>query len=159
PYTVTASASDGHNIGSTTFTWTIIDITTPTVTNPGAQSSNEGASVSLAIHAVDSGGDTLTYGATGLPAGLAINAATGVNSGTVCQQAADGKPFTGAVSGSDGHNIGNSNFSWTFGDTTPPVVTNPGTQNSGGGSSVSLPIPASDGDGDPLAYSAVGLPP
>ncbi|MGH8588660.1 MAG: discoidin domain-containing protein, partial [Gammaproteobacteria bacterium] len=50
----------------------------PVVTNPGNQSSVVGASVNLAIGASDPNGDTLSYSATGLPAGLSINAGTGV---------------------------------------------------------------------------------
>jgi hypothetical protein len=56
---------------------------TVTVTNPGAQTSTVGTPVSLQIHATDSAsGQTLTYAATGLPAGLSINSATGLISGT-----------------------------------------------------------------------------
>ena len=40
----------------------------------------------------------------------------------------------------------------------PPSVTNPGTQNTGERSVVSLQINASDPDGDAMTYSAIGLP-
>ena len=55
------------------------------VANPGTYDVQQGASVSLpAIKAVDSAsGQTLTYKAFGLPAGLSINSATGVISGKV----------------------------------------------------------------------------
>ncbi|MGB8651074.1 MAG: putative Ig domain-containing protein [Mycobacteriales bacterium] len=56
---------------------------TVTVTNPGAQSATVGTATSLQIHATDSAsGQTLTYSATGLPAGLSIGSATGLISGT-----------------------------------------------------------------------------
>jgi serine protease len=56
---------------------------TVTVNNPGAQTSTAGTAVSLQITASDSAsGQTLTYTASGLPAGLAINASTGLISGT-----------------------------------------------------------------------------
>jgi putative Ig domain-containing protein/trypsin-like peptidase len=55
---------------------------TVTVTNPGSQSATVGTPVSLQIAASSSGGATLTYSATGLPAGLTINGATGLISGT-----------------------------------------------------------------------------
>ena len=42
---------------------------------------------------------------------------------------------------------------------TPPSVTDPGDQSSELDSSVSLPITASDTDGDSLSFSASGLPP
>jgi zinc metalloprotease ZmpA len=49
--------------------------------NPGAQTSSVGTAVNLALSA--SGGTTpYTFSATGLPAGLSINASTGVISGT-----------------------------------------------------------------------------
>src|SRR5262249_41381948 len=54
-----------------------------TVTTPGNQPSTVGPAVSLQMHATDSAsGQTLTYGATGLPAGLSINSGTGLISGT-----------------------------------------------------------------------------
>jgi hypothetical protein len=56
---------------------------TVTVTNPGSQSSTVGTAASLQIHATDSAsGQTLTYSATGLPAGLAISSSSGLISGT-----------------------------------------------------------------------------
>jgi len=58
-------------------------VNTITVTNPGAQSSTKGTPITpLAIKATDSDSSaTLTYAASGLPAGLSIASATGVISG------------------------------------------------------------------------------
>ncbi|HEY2519398.1 MAG TPA: discoidin domain-containing protein [Streptosporangiaceae bacterium] len=84
---------------------------TVTVTGPGSQSSTAGTAASLQIHASDSGsGQTLSYSATGLPAGLSINSSTGLISGTptaagtsnVTVTARDG---TGAA--------GSTSFTWT----------------------------------------------
>ena len=56
---------------------------TVTVTGPGNQSGTVGTAASLQVHASDSAsGQTLGYTATGLPAGLSINATTGLISGT-----------------------------------------------------------------------------
>ena len=56
---------------------------TVTVTNPGSQTGAVGTAASLQIHASDSAsGQTLTYTATGLPAGLSINSGTGLITGT-----------------------------------------------------------------------------
>ena len=56
---------------------------TVTVTDPAGMSSPAGTAASLSIAASDSAsGQTLTYTASGLPAGLSINAATGTISGT-----------------------------------------------------------------------------
>src|SRR5450755_719932 len=84
---------------------------TVTVTNPGNQSSTVGTAASVPVTASDSGsGQTLTYSATGLPAGLSINSSSGLISGTpttagtssVTVTARDG---TGAA--------GSASFSWT----------------------------------------------
>jgi hypothetical protein len=80
---------------------------TVTVTTPGAQSTAVGTSTSLQIHASDSAsGQTLSYSAGGLPAGLAISSTTGLISGTptsagsstVTVSAADTTGATGSVS-------------------------------------------------------------
>jgi beta-glucosidase len=80
---------------------------TVTVTDPQGMSSPVGASASLGIAATDSaGGQTLSYTASGLPAGLSINSATGVVSGaattagtsTVTVTATDGTGATGSTS-------------------------------------------------------------
>ena len=56
---------------------------TVTVTNPGSQTGTVGTAKSLQMSATDSAsGQTLTWSATGLPAGLSINASTGLISGT-----------------------------------------------------------------------------
>jgi hypothetical protein len=56
---------------------------TVTVTNPGARTGTVGTATSLQLTGSDSAsGQTLTWSATGLPAGLGINAATGLISGT-----------------------------------------------------------------------------
>lgn len=84
---------------------------TVTVTNPGSQSGTVGTAASLQVRAADSAtGQTLTYSAAGLPAGLSISSATGLISGTpttagtsaVTVTARDG---TGAS--------GSAAFSWT----------------------------------------------
>jgi hypothetical protein len=102
---------------------------TVTVTNPGNQSGTVGTAASLQIHASDSAsGQTLTYSATGLPAGLSINSSTGLISGkpttagtsTVTVKAAD---TTGAS--------GTASFTWTVstgggGCTATQLLGNPG---------------------------------
>ena len=79
---------------------------TVTVTSPGAQTSTVGAAVSLQVNASDSAsGQTLAYTATGLPAGLSINSATGLisghptaaSSGNVTVTATDGTGATGSA--------------------------------------------------------------
>src|SRR4029079_8119962 len=140
------------------FTWTVTKTNrAPTVTNPGNQTSAEGAAVTLQITASDPDGNTLTYSATGLPTGLAINSATGAITGTV----AVGAPATNnvVVTVSDGALTDTASFTWTVTKTNrAPTITNPGNQTSAEGAAVTLQISASDPDGNTLTYSATGLP-
>ncbi|MEE1782415.1 Ig domain-containing protein [Streptomyces sp. SP17BM10] len=53
-----------------------------TLTNPGARTATAGTATSVQLSATDTAGGTLTYAASGLPAGLAVNATTGLISGT-----------------------------------------------------------------------------
>ena len=155
---VVVTVSDGTATDTASFTWTVTRSNrAPVVTNPGAQSSAEGASPSLQIAASDPDGNTLTYSATGLPTGLAINSTTGVISGTVAFGAAVSNSVVVTVS--DGTATDTASFTWTVTRTNrAPVVTNPGAQSSAEGASPSLQIAASDPDGNTLTYSATGLP-
>ncbi len=99
-FSVTVVASDGTYSASKSFNWTI---TSPiTLTAPADQTSNEGATLSLTVSASDSSGGTPTFSAVGLPNGLAINATTGVVSGTVTVGAAAAGPYTVTVVAEDG---------------------------------------------------------
>ncbi|HEY7921175.1 MAG TPA: discoidin domain-containing protein, partial [Streptosporangiaceae bacterium] len=84
---------------------------TVTVTNPGSQSSTVGTAASLQVHATDSAsGQTLTYSASGLPAGLSINSSSGLISGTPTTASTTGATVT--VTDTTGA-AGTATFSWT----------------------------------------------
>jgi guanyl-specific ribonuclease Sa len=157
-YAVTITATDQHSTaGSASFTWTVTDYNPPpVVTNPGAQSSNEGQPVSLQIVATDANGDTLTYSPSNLPLGLSLNSATGLISGTPSNQSAG--TYQTVISVSDGTSTTQAAFQWTVADITSPTVLNPGNQSNREGDPVSLAVSASDSDGDTLTYSASHLP-
>ncbi len=79
------------------------------VARPADQLVVKGHAVRLAVHATDSGNSALTYSATGLPAGLSINATTGVISGTATTRQ------TSRVTVSAGDvfaNAGSTSFTW-----------------------------------------------
>ena len=88
---------------------------TVTVTNPGNQTGTVGTAKSLQISASDSAsGQTLTYSATGLPAGLSINSSTGLISGTPTTAAT----YTTVVTATDTTGAkGTASFSWTISST------------------------------------------
>jgi hypothetical protein len=150
-YTTTVTVNDGSGASSVNFDWTISASgtgtgNTVTVTNPGNQSGTVGTAASVQIKATDSAtGQTLTYSASGLPAGLSIGSSTGLISGTpttagtssVTVTVTDGTgakgtaPFTWAISsgGSAGacHVVYTLNSSWPGGFTAQVVINNTGT--------------------------------
>jgi hypothetical protein len=90
--------------------WSSSPTGTVTVTNPGTQSGTVGTSSSLQISAADTAGGTLTYTAANLPAGLSINPATGLISGT--PTSAGSATVTVTVTDSTGP-AGSTSFTWT----------------------------------------------
>jgi hypothetical protein len=115
----------------------------------GNQSSVEGGVVSLSAGATDADGDALTYEATGLPAGLSINAGTGLISGTVAVGAAAQSPFSAAVTVRQGAvPDATDSFTWTVttASATPPTVSGIGaTYNTAGTTRTAHPIPLPTG--------------
>jgi len=134
-----------------------------TVTAPPNQTSTlntaiAGAPTASATESVS--GQTLTFAATGLPAGVVINPATGVFSGTPTAAVFDA---TVTVTATDPTGAsGSAAFAWTVnnpgGNTV--TVTSPGPQRT----TIDTPIPAlaiaaSDNQANQtLTYSATGLP-
>ncbi|WP_344571218.1 phospholipase D-like domain-containing protein, partial [Kitasatospora viridis] len=131
---------------------------TVSVTNPGNQSGTVGTAASLQINAGDTAGGTLSYSATGLPAGLSIDSGTGLISGT--PSAAGTANVTVTASDSTGP-TGTTSFTWTVGTAAgnTVTVTNPGNQSGTVGTAASLQVGASDSaSGQTLSYAATGLP-
>lgn len=84
---------------------------TVTVTNPGSQTGTVGTATSLQIRATDSAsGQSLTYSASGLPAGLTISPSSGLISGTPTTAATSNVTVT-ATDGTGAR--GTASFSWT----------------------------------------------
>jgi uncharacterized repeat protein (TIGR01451 family) len=161
PFTTTVTASDGTYSDTKTFEWAVgaplfLPPEPVTVTRPGDQNSVEGATVTLQVWASDSSSGTLTYGAGGLPAGLSIDARTGLISGTISAGAATGRPYHVTVTASDGTFGDVQDFWW--GVTGPVTVTSPGDQNGAEGSHALLQVQAASSVGGTLTYSASGLP-
>jgi len=133
--TATVTATDTTNAsGSTTVSWTVRSPTgnTVTVNNPGSQSSTVGTAVSLQLSATDSAaGQSFTWTATGLPAGLSINSSSGLISGTPTTAATSSVTVTATdTTGASG----SASFSWTVapaggGCTATQLLGNPGFES------------------------------
>ena len=120
----------------------------------------EGSAVSLSLAATDPDNDNLSYGATGLPAGLTINSATGVINGTPTFDAAG--TYNVTVTATD-DGVPSLNAQATFNlDVTStnraPVMTSPSTLSTTEGLPFELTLQATDPDGDTLSFTAEGLP-
>jgi Bacterial Ig-like domain (group 3)/Putative Ig domain len=120
--TVLGGSGSAQYPGSTQNLRLIRFATPPVVTNPGNQASKAGDSITLPI-AASTGGPPLVYSASGLPAGLAINSATGVISGTIGNHAANPAPYNVTVSASDGFNSGNTSVTWSVTNVSTAVST------------------------------------
>jgi hypothetical protein len=68
---------------------------------------------------MDADGDALTYGASGLPAGLAMNTSTGLISGTVATGAAAASPYGVSITVNDGGPDTVDTFAWTVTELNP----------------------------------------
>jgi hypothetical protein len=84
------------------------------VTNPGPQTGSVGTAANLQISASDTAGGTLSYRATGLPAGLSISSSTGLISGT--PTTAGSAQVTVTATDSTGPS-GSTSFTWTINGT------------------------------------------
>jgi len=121
----------------------IVENTAPVLAAVADQSDDDGATVSLALSASDVDDDALTFTATGLPTGLAIDAATGEISGTIDPAAA--RTNAVSVTVSDGQDEASQDFTWAVIDITDPVVTAPAPAT----------VEAVDGSGTPAGDAAI----
>jgi Carbohydrate binding module (family 6)/Ricin-type beta-trefoil lectin domain/Putative Ig domain len=136
--------------------WTLPTSTANTVTvaNPGSQTSTAGTATSLQVSASDSAsGQTLSYGATGLPAGLSINPSTGLVSGT--PTAAGTSSVT--VTATDGTGAsGTASFSWTVNAASGSTLTITASDYAAASSGVMTQPTSDTGGGDNVGWIGNG---
>src|SRR5207248_4058548 len=100
PYFVSVTATDGTYGGTAGFGWAVTHggNRAPTLTNPGSQAGRSGDVAALALSASDPDGDVLTFSATGLPFGLAVDPGSGVIQGSFDPYAVSATPYAVTVS-------------------------------------------------------------
>ena len=155
-YSSIVSVTDGKDPVNINFTWDVTAVNNaPTVTNPGNQTSTVSDVINLPITANDIDGDTLTYTATGLPNGLAIDLNSGLITGTLIING----QFNVVVSVNDGTVSTDAAFQWNVLELNlPPALNAVADQTNFQGDTVSLQLSATDPNNDPITYSATGLP-
>lgn len=130
----------------------------PTLASPGNQQSLVNESVNLQLVASDTDGDPLTFSASNLPAGLSIDPLSGIISG-IPQRI---EQVESVLQVTDHTNTTTKTILWQV--TRPieanisPEITHPGPQISAPGRPAEVTILATDPNGDPIHYSATGLP-
>ena len=139
-YTITVTATDAAGTTVTqTFTMTVnnvpVEATSPIADQTGYNSYP--LTIETAGHFTDPDGDTVTYSATGLPAGLTIDPDTGVISGTIDPSASLDGPYTVTVTADDGEG-GPASITFTIDVLQPGGYVDPSEGDNGG----------DDGDGD-----------
>ena len=158
--TIAYTISDGQGgTASATVTVTVTPVNdTPVVSAPfPARSDAEGEAVSLALAAgfANADGDALTYAATGLPAGLAIDPATGAITGTIASDAARAGPYAVTITATDpsGASV-STEFIWTITNPAPTAASDTATTAEGTPVTIAVLANDSDPDGDPLTVIA-----
>ena len=116
-----------------------------------------GTPVLLPLIASDVNGDALQFRATGLPAGLSIDADSGVISGFL--EAASAGVHEVVATVTDGVFSTDTAFTWTVRHVNrPPILDQPSPPPAEATRPVTLQITGRDPDGDTLTFSAAGLP-
>ncbi len=158
-HTVTVSVSDGTASAAQTFTWTVTNVNRPpTLTDVPDRTDPENRVIAIPLAGADlDAGTPLTYSAAPLPAGITVHATTGAISGTLTYASAGS--YTVAVSVSDGTASADQTFTWTVTNVNrEPDLTPIASRTDAENATVSLPVLATDPDGDTVTYSAIGLP-
>ena len=166
PYTVAITATDSEGAAATdTFVWNVENPDPSVVGQIPNQAANDGDPFDLSVtpYFVDADPDDLTYSANGLPPGLSIDPLTGVISGTLASDASMDEPYVVAVTVDDGEGgSATDTFIFSVNNVNPGLVEQVDNQASNDGdaiTAVSVFDNFDDPDGDPLTFSATGLPP
>src|SRR5262249_33163722 len=124
-----------------------------------AQANTAGETVEVPLYCECTEGHTVTFSATGLPAGLTIDEDDGTISGTIEYGAASDEPYHVVILAVDDAGGASDAVEFAWYVLAPQVsIQSVPDQASVVGASISLTINANSSDGEDLTYSATGLP-
>ena len=132
----------------------------PILTPISGQSVREGANLSIPLSATDPDGGTITFSATGMPGFCSL---TDSNDGTGSIDCSPGAGDAGnsniTVTATDSAlETASDNFVLTVEANTAPNIGNIINRSMAEGTSLNIPVSASDNDGDGVSFSESGLP-
>jgi CshA-type fibril repeat protein len=157
---VTYTVSDGQGgVATATLTVDVVavndapeSLSIPNITNED----NQSVSVDTSSFFSDLDGDTLSFDVTGLPAGLNIDPATGIISGTIDRDASqpNGGIYSVTVTGTDPDGLSTSQtFTWTVTNPAPTAVNDMATTDEDTSVDITVLANDTDPDGDPLTVT------
>jgi hypothetical protein len=160
PYQVHVHADDGIETNDIAFPMIVsgIQLTTASIVRLNHNSD----AVNFNLNATTTSGGTLAYSATGLPAGISLNAATGQITGTLAASANTSSPYFVEVSYDDGFSSKSAYITWTVlqtGVTDQISFPTPSPQTNLVGDSVFFSAQASTSLSVPLQFLVQGMPP
>lgn len=156
-YTLTFSASDGALSGETKMTLTVNDVNqAPIFSTSSSQAVMEGATLSLPINVTDADNNPITITATGLKSWMTFAGTTL----TLSPRSGDAGVYLLTLTASDGIVTTKLDMTVTvtvFTANLAPVLLELGNWQIGEGKVLSLPVNATDPDGDPVTITASSL--
>lgn len=160
PYEIHVHADDGIETNDIAFQMIVSGIQLTSV--PIVRLNHNSDAVNFNLNATTTSGGTLTYSATGLPAGITLNAATGQITGILAANANTQSPYFVEVSYNDGYSTKSGYITWTVLQTGVidqisflPI----GSQSNIVGDNVFIHAQAATNLMLPLQFSVQGLPP
>ena len=163
-YTVTVTATTAGGTVAQSFKLDAINQAPVVGTKTADQSNKDGATIAAVDTSgafADPNGDPLTYTAANLPAGLSIDPATGLVTGTVAGNARPGTYQVAVTATDDKGAATTETFAWTISDVPPTAQGTLAAQplaDGQGGIAIATAGGFSDANGNPLTYAASGLP-
>ena len=110
----------------------------------------------MSLSATDANSLSLTWGQSGLPTGLTLNATSGLIHGTILAGAANAGAATPVITVSDGTDVASESFTWNL-ESAISLGSISNIQDTAG-NSVSVSVSATDSNSLSLTYSASDLP-